>query len=102
MIMSEKAAELAERLRQRWSGPMTDKEQAFLRDVQGFIEFALRNGLNFSIAAGGLVHDLNEIARAGFDYEQTLARGFRPKVSGYSKLSSDDFGENEEPSTSIT
>src|SRR5215472_9400256 len=96
-MMSSRAAELAERLRQQWSGPMTEKEIAFLRDVQGFIEFAIRNGLSFSIGAGGLIHDLNELARDGFDYEQALKRGFRPKVSGYSKLSAEEFGQDEEP-----
>jgi hypothetical protein len=94
--MSNKAAELAARLRQQWSGPMTEKEVAFLRDVQGFVEFSVRNGLNFSIVMNGLLHDLNEIGRDGFDLESALARGFRPKVAGYSKLSTDDFGGSDD------
>jgi len=94
--MSNKAGEAAERLRQHWSGPMTEVEIAFLRDVQGFIEFAIRNGLNFRPVMGNLMQDLNEIAREGFELEKARSRGFQPKVTGYSKLTSDEFGENEE------
>jgi hypothetical protein len=99
--MNKKAAELAEQLRQDWSGPLSEAEAAFLRDVQAFIAFAVRNGLTFPMVAGTLTADLNEIARDGFDYNQALARGFRPKVSGYGKLTEEDFGgsEDEEPSS---
>jgi len=94
--MDKKATEAAERLQKDWSGPMTQAEIAFLRDVQGLIEFAIRNKLSFSLVLSALAHDVNEIARAGFDYEMACSRGFHPKVSGYSTLTSDEFGENDE------
>jgi hypothetical protein len=94
--MKDKAAQVAERLRKQWSGPMTEAETAFLKDVQGFIEFAMRNGLTFPMVASALAHDINEVARDGFDYEKTRSRGFALKVSGYSDVSSEDFGMSEE------
>jgi hypothetical protein len=95
--MNEKASEAAERLRRQWSGPMTDAEIEFLRDVQGFIEFAIRNGLTFTTVMSGLLHDVNEVARTGLDYEKARSHGFVPKVTGFSNVSSKDFGEGEEP-----
>lgn len=95
--MSEKAAEWAEHVRKRFSGPMTEEEGDFLRDVQGMIEFAIRNGLSFPMIVAAISHDLNEIARNGFDLNGAKARGFRPKVTGASKLSEEDFGGADEP-----
>jgi hypothetical protein len=97
--MSTHTQELAERLKKNWSGPMTDKEVAFLEDVKGFIEFAIRNGLNFSMVMSGLLHDINEIARAGMSVENSLKAGIVPKVNGYGKLTSDAFGESPDDET---
>jgi hypothetical protein len=72
--MNKNTAELADRLKKNWTGPMSEKEIAFLRDLQGFIDFAVQNGLNFSMVMSGLGHDVNEIFR----------------------LTSDSFGESEE------
>jgi hypothetical protein len=96
--MNERAAELAERLRKPFSGPMTDEEIEFLRDAQAMIEFAIRNGLSFATVVSTLGHDLNEVARNGFDLGTAKQQGFRPKVAGYSKLSEDDFADAEGPS----
>ena len=94
--MKETAADKAERLKKHWAGPMTEAQIAFLEDVKGFIDFAVRNGLNFPMVMSEIIHDVNEIARDGFDYEKTRSRGFRPKVSGYSKLSPEDLGEADD------
>ena len=95
--MNKKAARWAERLQKPFAGPMTEEEVDFLRDVQGMIAFAIRNGLSFASIVAALGHDINEIARSGFDLKQAKARGFRPKVTGASKLSEEDFGGAEEP-----
>lgn len=97
--MSEKTAELAERLRKNFSGPMSAEEVDFLRDAQAAIEFAIRNGLSFAAIVGSLGHDFNEIARHAFDLKRLAAIGFLPKVTGYSKVTAEDFGESEEPSS---
>jgi hypothetical protein len=97
--MNEKAAQLAERLRQHFSGPMSPEEVEFLRDTQAAIEFAIRNGLSFAMIASLLIHDLNEISREGFDLQKAKSHGFVPKASGYGQLTEDDFGESEEPPT---
>jgi hypothetical protein len=95
--MNTKAPEIMTELQKRFTGPMTESERAFLRDVQATIEFSLRNGLSFPVVVGAIHHDCAEIARDLFDLNQAKARGFRPKVEGYSQLSPDDFGGEEEP-----
>ena len=95
--MSEKAAELADQLRKQFVGPMSEKEIDFLRDVQAFIQFGIRNGLSFPAVVANLGHDLNELARDLFDLSAAQARGFRPKVTGYGQITSDDFGDSEGP-----
>lgn len=94
--MNENTAEAVERLRKSWTGPMTEPQLAFLRDAQGFIEFAIRNGLTFPMVVAALLSDLNDIARDGFDYEKAQSRGFQPKVTGYHELSTAEFGESDE------
>ncbi len=94
--MTKKTKEFVKRLGRQFSGPMSAHEEEFLRDIQGSIEFALRNGVNFAVIASALCHDLNEVARDGFDLGQAMSRGFLPKVAEYRKISTDDFGEPEE------
>ena len=95
--MSGKAAELVERLRKPFEGPMSAEDTEFLRDVQAFIEFAIRNGLTFPVVVANLSQDLNNLSREGFDLSAAKANGFRPKVTGYSKITPDDFGDSEDP-----
>jgi len=87
---------IAETLRQAYGGPMSESEVAFLRDFQGFIDFAIRNGLSFRATMAYLSHDWNEFARAGFDFEDVTKQGFRPRVTGFSDVTSSAFGEPEE------
>lgn len=94
--MAEKSAKLAEGLRQGFVGPLSEKETEFLRDVQGFIEFAMRNGLSFPMIVASVGHDFNFISREGFDLSAAKAAGYLPKVTGYSKVTSEDFGGSEE------
>ena len=94
--MNQKAADTGERFPKPCSGPMTEADIAFLRDVQGFIDFAIRNGLTFAPVVTSLLHDVSEIVREGFDLEKARSRGFRPHVTEYGRLTSDDFGENED------
>lgn len=95
--MSEKEAALADRLKSHFAGPMSAQEVDFLRDVQAFIEFAIRNGLNFPVVVANIGHDLNNLSREGFDLSEAKAKGFLPKVAGYSRITSDDFGDSENP-----
>jgi hypothetical protein len=91
--MGGKATELADRLRKRFEGPMSEEEIAFLRDAQAFIEFAIRNGLNFPLMVANLCHDFSNLSREGFDLS---AKSFLPKVAGYCKITSEDFGDSED------
>lgn len=72
-------------------------EREFLADVDGFLDFALRNGLSFLSVLVVLVHDLVEIAAHGFDLEKAQAEGFLPKVSGWAQRNAEPVGEVEEP-----
>ncbi len=95
--MNAKTVELVERLRKPFEGPMSAEEIEFLRDAQAFIEFAIRNGLNFPVVIANLSQDLNNLSREGLDLSAAKANGFRPKVAGYSKITPDDFGDSEDP-----
>jgi hypothetical protein len=87
-----------EELRKRFDGPMSGAEIEMLRDMQAFIGFAVRNGLSFAFVMANLGHDVNAlVTRYGFDLESASADGFKPKVSGYSKLDAAAVGEPEEP-----
>jgi hypothetical protein len=94
--MNDKLQERVDRLRRPFSGPMTVEEIDLLQDMHGFIEFGIRNGLSFAVVASALCHDLNEIARAGFDLPQGKAHGAAFKVAGYRTITDDDFGVGDE------
>ena len=79
---------------------MSQQEIEFLRDVQGYIDFAIRNGWSFPMVVGGIGHDIDHIARHMGDLDAAKATCFVPKVSGCSKLRAEDFGESEEPAAS--
>ena len=81
---------------------MSGEETAFLRDVQGFIDFAIRNGLTFPMVMASLVQDMNQIAREGFDYDKARKQGFAPKVEGYASLTAEEFGDSEDQESSTT
>jgi hypothetical protein len=87
--------QLAETLRQVYGGPMSEAEMKFLRDLQAFIDFAIRNGLSFHTTMAYLSHDWNEFARYGFDYEAVRSHGFSPRVTGFSEITADAVGEPE-------
>lgn len=86
---------IADLLRVVPGGPMSDGETRFLRGVQGFVSFAIRNGLSFHAAMAYLSHDWNEFARYGFDFEATIKHGFWPKAYDFSDMTSDAVGEPE-------
>lgn len=90
-------SEHIEGLRKHWGGPMSDAEIELLRDMQAFIDFAIRNGLSFQSVAINLGHDLNGLYRYGFDLKAAVADAFLPKVTGYSQINADSVGQSEEP-----
>jgi hypothetical protein len=87
-------SEHIEALRKHWSGPMSDAEVELLRDMQAFIDFAIRNGLSFPLVVGTLGHDVNGLQRYGYDLNTAA---FLPKVTGYSQINADSVGQSEEP-----
>ena len=89
-------AENIEELKKRYGGPMTDAEIEFMRDIRGFVEFAMRNGLAFPLVVGTLAHDINEIARLGCSLEDARRSFFKPRVTGYSDYTPEAVGEPPE------
>ncbi|MGA2700199.1 MAG: hypothetical protein ABSH35_03780 [Isosphaeraceae bacterium] len=85
-----------ESLKKIYGGPMTPAEIEVLNDIKGFIDVAIRNGLSFALVIGTLGHDVNNLARHGFDMERATKDGFAPKVAGYSQITPDSVGEPEE------
>jgi hypothetical protein len=85
-----------ESLKKIYGGPMTPAEIVVLNDIKGFIDVAIRNGLSFAPVIGTLGHDVNNLARYGFDVERATKVGFAPKVAGYSQITPDSVGEPEE------
>lgn len=96
MNLQEKEKALADRLKKNWEGPMSDEEISFLRDVQGMIDFVIRNGLSFPVVLGALLHDLGEIRNNDFNLRKAKSTGFHPKVSGYAKYTDELIGQTEE------
>jgi len=88
-------SQMAEKLKQAYGGPMSEEEVQFFRDMQAFIDFAVRNGLSFLPTMATLSHDLHGLNRWGFDLEEAKRQMFSPRVSGYSQIDSDSFGEPE-------
>jgi hypothetical protein len=85
-----------ENLRKAFDGPMSDAELELLRDFQGFIDSAIRNGLSFPLVLSILSHDINRIVHDGSSLEAARRNGFLPKATGWAKLSADDVGEPDE------
>ncbi len=98
--MNRNAEDVAERLKKHWTGPISLQELAFLHELQGFIEFAIDNGLSFPMVISALGHDVNEILRHGLKLDEALANGFHPQTTGYRELDVNSFGENEEEAVS--
>ena len=78
-----------EALRKDFGGPISKTEVKFLRDVQGFIDFAIENGLSFPLVVGALSGDIAHIAQCGFSIEDARQNGWLPKVTGYSEVNSE-------------
>lgn len=87
-----------EELRKAYSGPMSEEEVEILHDIEAFIAFAIRNGLSFPMVVGTLGHDINGLARTGFDLAAMRAAGVQAKVTRYRHTTPDDFGDSDDQS----
>ena len=74
------------------SGPSSETEITFAKDVIGLVDFAFRNGVSFGLVANILSHDFAEIFRCG-SLEKAIASGFLPKCSGYRLYDKDSVSE---------
>ena len=76
----------------------TGTETSFLEDADGFVDFALRNGLTFDTVASVLMHDLSEIAIHEFKLDTAIADGcLLPQVTGWAKRNQDSPADADEP-----
>lgn len=74
-------------------GPLTREEVEFLRDVQAYIDWGIRNGLSFPAIMVGIGHDVLKLERYRFDLQSAYENGVCPKVGGASQWSEDQVGE---------
>jgi hypothetical protein len=58
-------------------------ENRFLADVDGFIEFAIRNGLTFRRALSILSHDVSALNRYETSMDKARSDCFEPMVTGW-------------------
>ena len=91
-----KTEERVESLQKSFDGPMSEAEIKLLRDFQGVIDFAIRNGLSFLLVLSILSHDIDGIMRHGFSLESALKQAFLPKATGWAKKNAEDVGEPDE------
>jgi hypothetical protein len=73
----------------------SDAERAFLEDIDGLIDYAMRNGVSFASVFSALTHDVGEVAAYGWSLEKAKADCFTPKVTGWAKKNTAAFGEAE-------
>ena len=89
-------AECVATLRKRFNGPMSQAEIEMLRDFQGLIDFAIRNGLAFTMVLSILSHDINGIMQHGLSLEEARADGLSLQATSWAKASAEDVGEADE------
>lgn len=65
-------------------GPLSEEQVRFLRDAQGFIEYAIRNGLSLETVYHLLMHDFKAVLDApdGVYYDPA---GVMPRLMGMAK-----------------
>ena len=92
---SEGLQKITDPLKLAFGGQMSGEEVEFLRGMQGFIEFGIRNGLSFRAVMAFMSHDWNEFARSGFAFEDVMRKGFSPRVEQFVGVTSESVGEAE-------
>jgi hypothetical protein len=75
---------------------LSDPERAFVEDLDGLVDFAVRNGLGFRAVLSGLYHDVGEIARNEWSIERALATFFTPKATGWARRNAEPIGEPDD------
>jgi len=74
------------------SPPLSKAEREFVEDMDGLLDYATRNGVNFWPVFGMIWHDISELQANGFRLE---GAPFRPQVSGYAKRNTAMVGDVE-------
>ncbi len=72
---------------------LSDPERAFVEDLDGLVDFAVRNGLGFRAVLSVLFHDVSEIARNEWSIEKALATFFTPRATGWARRNAEPIGE---------
>ncbi|MGO9919690.1 MAG: hypothetical protein ACLQIB_33980 [Isosphaeraceae bacterium] len=77
-------------------GPMSEREVEFLRDIQGIIDYTIRNDLGLALVVGMLRHDLDGLVEYNFSLEAADADCFLPTVSGFAGNNENSVGAPED------
>ena len=90
------SADQLKALHQMDGGPMSEREVEFLRDVQGIIDYMIRNDLGLTFALATVGHDVNGLTQYDFRLDAADADGFLPKVAGFAGSQADSVGAPED------
>lgn len=71
-------------------------QRQFIEDVDGMIDFAIRNGWGFQTVLSILGHDLSDLLHYDSDLDRARADCWTPKSSGWAKMNSASFGQSDE------
>ena len=64
---------------------VSEDEIRFLRDMDGLVDFAVRNGLNFLFVARAMAHDLGELASNHWNLENLKKNFVLPQSKGWAE-----------------
>lgn len=92
--MSETVAEVTSEVRKQFSGPMSEEEVQFLRDMQATIDYAIRNRYSFPMIISILGHDVYELQLSSYRPEAVKARGVKLKVPILGKWATEEPGSS--------
>lgn len=75
---------------------LSDPERGFVEDLEGLVDFAVRNGLGFRAVLSVLFHDVGELSRNEWSIEKALATFFTPKATGWARKNVEPIGEPDD------
>ena len=76
--------------------PLSQRERDFLEDVDGFLDFATRNGLTFFTIVQVLFHDVNELISHKSSFDELDKNFVVPKVAGWATRNRESMIDDDE------
>ncbi len=74
---------------------LSTADHAFLQDMDGFLDYAMRNGITFLWVLTGVMHDVSEIGHYSWSVDVAASDHFSPKVTGWAERNKAVYGDSE-------